>query len=124
MILLSHMGVDADREIAAVMQGELALILGAHSHSLLPEGEWVGNVLIAQAGEYAQHLGRVDLEWDGRRLSPMRASILPVTEAVRPSPELRAVVQQIELVKMRISRQFHVLPIASSCAKGAGRERW
>jgi 2',3'-cyclic-nucleotide 2'-phosphodiesterase (5'-nucleotidase family) len=48
------------------------LIVGGHSHTLLPQGELHKGVLIAQAGEYAQALGRVDLSLDpatGRVLS-------------------------------------------------------
>ena len=104
VVLLSHLGhalnpefhVDeADRAIAAELQQELTLILGAHSHHLLPEGEWVGDVLIAQAGEYAQHLGRVDLLWDGARMRAERATVLPVAD-VPQSPRILAEAEVIE----------------------------
>ena len=37
------------------------MILGGHSHTLLDEQEWVGGVLIAQAGAGGEALGRVDV---------------------------------------------------------------
>jgi len=88
VLLLSHLGLAIDRTLAAELQGEIPLILGAHSHHLLPEGERVGDVLIVQAGEFAQHLGRLDLLWDGRRLTVEQMGLIPITEAIPPSPEM------------------------------------
>jgi 2',3'-cyclic-nucleotide 2'-phosphodiesterase (5'-nucleotidase family) len=42
VILLSHMGLDADRQLATNLQQDVDIIIGAHSHHLLPEGERVG----------------------------------------------------------------------------------
>lgn len=84
VLLLSHMGLDEDRLLAAGLQDVVPLILGAHSHHLLPEGERAGSVMIAQAGEYAQYLGRVDVVWDGLRLFVLSAAVLPVTEGIAP----------------------------------------
>jgi 2',3'-cyclic-nucleotide 2'-phosphodiesterase (5'-nucleotidase family) len=96
VILLSHMGLEVDRQLAAELQGEVALILGAHTHNLLPEGERIGEVTLAQAGQYAEHLGRVDLRWDGARLQVERVSVLAVTEQVPPAPHVVAEVATAE----------------------------
>jgi 2',3'-cyclic-nucleotide 2'-phosphodiesterase (5'-nucleotidase family) len=96
IIVLSHLGLAADRELAAGLQGDVAAIVGAHTHDLLSEGERVGDVLIAQAGEYAQQLGRIDLAWDGERLAVLRATVLPVTEDIPPSPRILAEIEAIE----------------------------
>ncbi len=60
VVVLSHLGLGDDRCLAETVAG-IDLIIGAHSHDRLPSGEVCNNVLIAQAGEYAQALGRVDL---------------------------------------------------------------
>jgi 2',3'-cyclic-nucleotide 2'-phosphodiesterase (5'-nucleotidase family) len=96
VILLSHLGLAADRELAEELQGDVALIVGGHSHDLLPDGERVGDVLIAQAGHYAEHLGRIDLSWDGEKLRATRATVLPVEDATPPSPRLLAEAGAIE----------------------------
>ena len=96
VIVLSHMSLKADRELAAELQNDVTAIIGAHSHDLLPEGERVGQVLVAQAGQYAEQLGRLDLAWDGERLEVIRASMVPVTEATPPSPRVLAEVEVIE----------------------------
>src|SRR5262249_39318363 len=88
VLLLSHLGLAVDRTLAAELQGEIPLILGAHSHHLLSEGERVGDVLIVQAGEFAQHLGRLDLLWDGRHLTVEQVRLIPITEAITPAPEV------------------------------------
>jgi 2',3'-cyclic-nucleotide 2'-phosphodiesterase (5'-nucleotidase family) len=96
VLLLSHMGLPDDRRLAAGLQDTVTAIIGAHTHDLLPEGEWVGRVLIAQAGQYAEHLGRLDLLWDGDRLVVERASVLPVTEAIPPAEPVLAEARAIE----------------------------
>ena len=57
IILLSHLGLAEDRQLAERVIG-MDVIIGAHTHDCLPEGEIHAKVLIAQAGEYAAGLGR------------------------------------------------------------------
>ena len=71
-------------------------MIGGHTHNLLPEGERVGQVMVAQAGQYAEHLGRLDLSWDGERLTVVRASVIPVTEDTPPSPAVLAEAAVVE----------------------------
>src|SRR5579872_3374735 len=59
-ILLSHMGLAADREIARSWPN-LAAILGGHSHDTLTQPEVVNGVPIAHAGAYARYVGRLSL---------------------------------------------------------------
>lgn len=94
VVLLSHMGLERDRELAAGLQGDIDLIIGAHSHNLLPEGEHIGDILIAQAGKYAEHLGRLDLTWDGEHLTA-EASVIAVTEDIPPAPMFHTELQSI-----------------------------
>ncbi|HEX9131573.1 MAG TPA: bifunctional UDP-sugar hydrolase/5'-nucleotidase [Ktedonobacteraceae bacterium] len=96
VILLSHMGLDADRKLAADLQQEVDIIIGAHSHHLLPAGERVGRVFIAQAGNYAEHLGRLDVTWDGEQLTVQSASTLAVTEMIQPASHILTEVDVIE----------------------------
>jgi 2',3'-cyclic-nucleotide 2'-phosphodiesterase (5'-nucleotidase family) len=87
--VLSHLGLGemagrrgdriSDRELAAALTGEIDLIIGGHSHDLLPGGERVADVLIAQAGSLGEHLGRIEI--DG---SDLRASLVAVGEDVPP----------------------------------------
>jgi len=101
VVVLSHLGLGemddrrgarvTDRELAAALAGEIDLIVGAHSHDLLPAGEWVDGVLIAQAGALGGHLGRVDV--DG---GEMRASVVPIGDEIPPDPGVLAVAEREE----------------------------
>ena len=96
VVLLSHMGLEVDRALAADLQNDVEIIIGAHTHNLLPEGERIGSVLVAQAGEYAQHLGRIDIVWDGEQIAEARATVLPVDETTAPALRVLAEVAAIE----------------------------
>lgn len=96
VLLLSHMGLDVDRRLASELQSEVLLILGAHTHDLLPEGERIGSVTLAQAGQYAEHVGRVTLLWDGETLSVEAVRVLPVPEETPQSPAVLAVIDVVE----------------------------
>ncbi len=60
IILLSHLGLGADREIAAQFP-QLAAIFGGHSHERLEEPEIINGVPIAHPGAYAAAVGRMEL---------------------------------------------------------------
>jgi 2',3'-cyclic-nucleotide 2'-phosphodiesterase (5'-nucleotidase family) len=88
VMVLSHLGLEDDRQLAEKMQNRLALIIGAHSHNLLPDGEWVGDVLVAQAGEFAEHVGRIDLVIEDGNLRIEKASVIAVPETISPDPRV------------------------------------
>lgn len=96
VILLSHMGLDTDRKLAMDLQQDIDLIIGAHSHHLLPEGERIADLLIVQAGNYAEYLGRLDVNWDGEQLMVHRVSVLPITESIEPASRILAEISVIE----------------------------
>lgn len=62
-IVLSHLGLKTDRKIASRFE-KILVVLGGHTHHLLPEGEKLNNTMIAGAGKFGTHIGQVTLEWD------------------------------------------------------------
>lgn len=58
VIILSHLGLKIDQMIANQFHG-IDVILGAHTHHLLPNGEYVGNTLLCGTGKYGHYLGEV-----------------------------------------------------------------
>ena len=72
VVLLSHLGYEHeyppwdDRRIAPELQGDVDVIIGGHSHHLLPDGEWIGRILVAQAGCFGDHIGRIEI--DGKKI--------------------------------------------------------
>ncbi len=80
LVLLTHEGVEKDREIAQQIEG-IDIIIGGHSHTRLARGEWVNDVLIAQAGANLQNLGRIDLIVENDRAIDVKASLVPLWAA-------------------------------------------
>jgi len=60
-VLLSHLGLDADRELARAYP-QLGAIVGGHTHATLAEPEIVAGVPIVHAGAYAHNAGRLELD--------------------------------------------------------------
>lgn len=87
IVFLSHLGLPDDRRVAEQIP-EIDLIIGAHTHDLLPTGEVVNGVLIVQAGDFARYLGRVDLEIDpdSGRVIGRSACVLLAPEDEPPDP--------------------------------------
>ncbi|MBG9982211.1 bifunctional metallophosphatase/5'-nucleotidase [Aerococcaceae bacterium DSM 111020] len=63
IILLSHLGLNEDRYLAQVFP-QIDLILGGHTHHLLPEGEWVNQTLLTGCGRYGQYIGEVTVDYN------------------------------------------------------------
>lgn len=72
IILLSHLGIDKDMQIASMLDG-VDIIQGGHSHNLTPELEHGKNVVmsktgepvvIVQGGENGKYAGVLDVEFD------------------------------------------------------------
>ncbi len=61
IILLSHLGIYYDREIAERFP-EINLIIGAHTHHVLPQGEWVRDTLLTGAGRHGEYVGHIKVE--------------------------------------------------------------
>ena len=65
-VLLTHIGFEEDKMLAALLKPEwgVDLIIGGHSHTVLDQPVTVNNVLIAQAGTGTNQIGRFDLVVD------------------------------------------------------------
>ena len=118
VILISHCGDDLDNRLAAEVPG-IDVIIGGHSHSRLPVGEFVwrsddlkvddvNGTIIVQAYQWGGELGRLDLlfrkaangSWSVDRY---RERLLPVVETMPADPAVAAVVDQYW---QKISQRF------------------
>lgn len=80
IIALTHLGIDessieTSKKVAAAAP-EIDVIIDGHSHTTLNTGLLVGNVLIAQTGEYLKNLGRVDLTFENGKLTGKTSSLI------------------------------------------------
>ena len=60
IIVLSHLGIDADEKMAVEIPG-IDLILGAHTHHILHEGKLVNESLLCGAGKGGVYVGHVEM---------------------------------------------------------------
>lgn len=63
IIVLSHLGLDADKDLAQSNPG-IHVIVGGHSHTALENPVVAGNTIIVQAGAYGLYLGVLKLKID------------------------------------------------------------
>jgi 2',3'-cyclic-nucleotide 2'-phosphodiesterase (5'-nucleotidase family) len=103
VLVLSHLGwahsrqeTFDDQKLAAALQSEIDLIIGAHTHHLLPHGERIGRVWVAQAGQHAEHLGRIELARGEGGWGVTSVETLEVTDSVQPSSHVIETQQRIE----------------------------
>lgn len=62
-IVLTHAGLEEDRELAREVKG-LDIIVGGHSHDVLEQPEIINDTYILQAGDSLEYLGRMDLVYN------------------------------------------------------------
>lgn len=63
VVLLSHLGITEDQEIARRFD-DIDIIIGGHTHHLLRTGELINDTLITAAGKQCAFVGEVILTWD------------------------------------------------------------
>ena len=93
ILVLSHLGwqhqatdrnLPNDADLARALQSKIDLVIGAHTHHLLLHGERIGRVWVAQAGSYAQHLGRIELSRDSSGWHVESCATQALLETVEP----------------------------------------
>jgi len=77
VIVLTHLGHDADRFLAAQVHGADAVI-GGHSHTRVTDPPRIGNTLVLQAWEHGKALGVLDLTLENGRVTASSARLIDV----------------------------------------------
>jgi len=85
-ILLTHIGFDSDKELAALLKPEwgVDIIIGGHSHTVLEKPEIVNNILITQAGTSTNQVGRFDIvvDDDTNSIVESKWQLIPITSDI------------------------------------------
>lgn len=79
IVLLSHLGLPIDRKLAKKF-ADLDVIIGAHTHHLLPKGEIIAGTLVAAAGKWGRNIGKVTMVIENHRIIAKHASVITTTE--------------------------------------------
>ena len=87
-VLLTHIGHEEDRKLAALLDPiwGVDLIIGGHSHTILEEPEVVNDILIAQAGVGTAQIGHFDLivDTDSNSIDSYQWRLVPITGEMCP----------------------------------------
>jgi 5'-nucleotidase len=82
-VLLTHIGFEEDKKLAAQLDPALGvdIIIGGHSHTFIDQPEKVNGILVAQAGTGTDQIGRFDLEIDteNNRIHSYTWKSVPIT---------------------------------------------
>lgn len=105
ILVLSHLGYHADVRMAKEIDG-IDLILGAHTHRLLPEGEKVNQTWIAQAGKFGEYIGHVQLEIERntRKITDSKVEVFQAADFTK-DPEVEQVIMEDKQTALDILSQ-------------------
>ncbi len=110
-ILLTHIGFDSDKELAAMLQPEwgVDMIIGGHSHTILEQPAVVNDILIAQAGTGTDQIGRFDIvvDDDTNSIVEWKWQLIPVDSTLsEPDEEL---MEFIDSFKEEVDRKYNTV---------------
>jgi len=110
-ILLTHIGFESDKELAAMLRPEwgVDLIIGGHSHTLLEKPEEVNGILITQAGTGTNQVGRFDIvvDDDTNSIVDWKWQLIPIDEHIA-EPDKR-MADFIDSFKSIVDRKYGVV---------------
>ena len=96
IIVLSHCGYQADREVAAKVPG-IDVIVGGHSHTKLLQPELVGQTIIVQAWEHAKALGVLNLRVKDGKIAGFDGALQEISPAAgAPDCQVQDIVARYE----------------------------
>lgn len=110
VVLLSHLGITDDETIARTIPG-IDLILGGHTHHVLPHGQWVNSTLLCGAGKYGQYVGVVEITGTTPKAALIETEVLPDCEQTKQT--LQALEQESlrQLDQERVAELSTDLPL-------------
>lgn len=124
LVVLTHNGVDGDRELAAALAGAgIDVIVGGHSHTRLRQPELVAGILIVQAGSALTNLGRLDLRVEDDRVAGYDGRLVSLwADSLAASGELDGIAALAQGYEDRVRAEYgRVLgTLAADLRRGRG----
>lgn len=115
VVVLSHSGIDEDKELAAQL-GEIDVIVGGHTHTYLEKPVFVKNnegvggcvnelngTIIVQTGEWSVNVGRLDLKFNNHNRLCGYDGCLIKAEAEHESYASKAVVDHVKYYEKKLN---------------------
>jgi sulfur-oxidizing protein SoxB len=94
VVVLSHNGLEVDRKFASLING-IDIIVGGHTHDILPAPQIINNTIIVQAGTHGKFVGRIDLNVRDKKIVDYDHKLIPiVTNWIKPDPEISGLIDK------------------------------
>jgi 2',3'-cyclic-nucleotide 2'-phosphodiesterase (5'-nucleotidase family) len=100
-ILLSHIGTEADELLTASIP-EIDVIISAHDHKLYPRAKIINDAIMNSAGNYAEHVGVVELEITNGKVELLHSETLA-------TKDIPMDLQILEILKHNKAKAIEVL---------------
>jgi len=96
VVVLSHMGYAADRQLAEQVPG-IDIIVGGHSHTRVEPPSRVGSTVIAQAWEHGKVLGVLDITVDRGTITAVDGRLEDIRpDRGEPNPAVQSLVEKYQ----------------------------
>lgn len=110
-ILLTHIGLDSDRQLASILNPDwgVDMILGGHSHSYMEQPEIVNKILIAQAAVGTDQIGRFDItvDDDNNSIVDWKWELVPIrSDKIQPDEQMQ---EFIDGYKSKVDAKYNTL---------------
>ncbi len=100
LIILSHCGLDEDRQIAKAIP-QITLILGGHNHYFFNTPEYVNGVPIIQDGEFGVRVGITDFN---KKLT--KSSYEKITPTIPTNPQIDKKIAKLDNHAKKVTKQI------------------
>jgi 2',3'-cyclic-nucleotide 2'-phosphodiesterase (5'-nucleotidase family) len=90
-IALTHIGIREDMQLAQQM-GELDVIIGGHSHTMIEKPQEINGVLVAQAGGHGQYIGRIELIVKNGKVNKKSGKLIKISSIKESLPKLKEMI--------------------------------
>ncbi|WP_349408389.1 bifunctional UDP-sugar hydrolase/5'-nucleotidase [Pseudalkalibacillus sp. SCS-8] len=111
LILLSHLGLEADKQLAEEVD-ELDIILGSHTHHVLPDGiRSSKGITIGQAGKFGFYVGHMEIDWkeDEKKIHHVNAKVIDIRNQIPDEESERHLHQLKEAARHQLQEVVTVL---------------
>ena len=106
IILLTHQGFARDSLLAASVHGA-DVIVGGHSHTRLFKPRYINDIIVVQAGDKAQYLGKLVLRVNNDHVIHYEGELLPLWTNEVKEPD-SAMIRMVSMYENQINQEFKV----------------
>ncbi len=78
VVILTHLGYEADSLLATILDSRVDLIIGGHSHVQIDEPWSVNGIYITSAGSHTELLGKLELDVVNDRIAAFKTTLIPL----------------------------------------------